>query len=123
MEKCFPDISVIRVEETKLNSDFKTEIFLVNDYQKQIRRDRNEFGGGLMQFVRKGVVCKRVSSFERPNIEIICSDLMVCKKRRAIFSIYRPPDASNLKLFFRERSSSLNSAMDKSRGWVTSIGR
>ena len=99
MEKCLPDILVI--EETKLNSDFKTEIFLVNNYQKPIRRDRNEFGGGLVQFVRKGVVCNGVSTFESPNIEIICSDLMVCKKRWAIFSIYRPPDASILELFFQ----------------------
>ena len=112
MEKCLPDIILV-IEETKLSSDFKTEIFLVNNYQKPIRRDRNEFGGGLMQFVRKGVVCNRVSTFESPNIEVICSDLMACKKRWAIFSIYRTPDASNLELFFRELSSSLNSAMDK----------
>ena len=111
--KCSKFSELLGLQNSKLNSDFKTEIFLVNNYQKPIRRDRNEFGGGLMQFVRKGVVCNRVSSFESPNIEIICSDLMVCKKRWAIFSIYRPPDASNLELFFRELSSSLNSAMDK----------
>ncbi len=111
VERCLPDILVI--EETKLNSDFKTEAFLIKNYQKPIRRDRNEFGGGLMQFVRKGVVCNRVSAFESPYIEIICSDLMVCKKRWAIFSIYRPPDASNLELFFRELSFFLNSALDK----------
>ena len=53
MERCLPDILVI--EETKLNSDLKTEIFLINNYQRPIRRDRNEFGGGLMQFVRNRV--------------------------------------------------------------------
>ena len=111
MERCLPDILVI--EETKLNSDLKTEIFLINNYQRPIRRDRNEFGGGLMQFVRKGVVCNRVSTFESPNIEIICSELMICKKRWAIFSIYRPPDVSNLEPFFRELSSCLNKALDK----------
>ena len=111
MERCLPDILVI--EETKLNSDFKTESFLINNYQKPIRRDRNEFGGGLMQFVRKGVVCNRVSALESHAIEVICSDLMVSKKRWVIFSIYRPPDVSNLDLFFRELSSSLNSALDK----------
>ena len=76
--------------ETKLSSDFKTEIFLVNNYQKPIRRDRNEFGGGLMQFVRKGVVCNRVLTFESPNIEVICSDLMVCK-RDGLFSAFTDP--------------------------------
>ena len=66
-----------------------------------------------MQFVRKGVVCNRASVLESHAIEIICSDLMVSKKRWVIFSIYRPPDASNLELFFRELSSSLNLALKK----------
>ena len=52
MERCLPDIMVI--EETKLSSEFKTESFLINNYQKPIRRNRNAFGGGLMQFIRKG---------------------------------------------------------------------
>ena len=51
MERCFPDTSVI--EETKLRSEFKTEFLLINKYLMPIRRDRNEFGGGLMQFIRK----------------------------------------------------------------------
>ena len=55
MERCLPDILVI--EETKLSSEFKTESLLINNYQKPIRRDRNEFGGGLVQFIRKGMVC------------------------------------------------------------------
>ena len=54
VEKFLPDILVI--EETKLNSEFKNKEFLMNNYQKPMRRDRNEFGGGLMQYVRKGVV-------------------------------------------------------------------
>ena len=39
MERCLLDVLVI--EETKINSDFKTDIFLVNNYQKPMRRDRN----------------------------------------------------------------------------------
>ena len=67
MERCLPD--------------FKTESFLIKNYQKPIRRDRNEFDGDLMQFIRIGMVCKQVSTFESPDIESICSDLIVCKKR------------------------------------------
>ena len=78
-----------------------------------MRRDRNEVGGGLMQFVRKGVVCNRVSTFESPIIEIICFELMMCKKKWANFGICRPPDASNLEPFFIKLSSCLNTALDK----------
>ena len=64
MEKCLLDVLVI--EETKINSDFKTDIFLVNNYQKPMRRDRNEYGGGIMLYARKGVVCNRVPALETP---------------------------------------------------------
>ena len=67
VERCLPDILVI--QETKLTSDFKTGSFLINNYEKPIRRDRNEYGGGLMLFIRKGVICKRGSTFESPSIE------------------------------------------------------
>ena len=59
------------------------------------------------------LVCNRVSTFENPAIECICSDLMVCKKRWIVFSANRPPESSNLELFFRELSFSLNSALDR----------
>ena len=61
VEKFLPDILVI--EETKLNSEFKNKEFFMNNYQTPMRRDRNEFGGVLMQYVRKGVVCSRVPMF------------------------------------------------------------
>ena len=64
----------------KLSSDFKTDTFLANNYQKPMRRDRNEFGGGIMLYVRKGVVCNRVSVLETPSLEPLCSELIVSKK-------------------------------------------
>ena len=88
VKKCLPDILVI--EETKLNSGFKTENFLINNYQKPIRHDRNEFGGGLMHFFRKGVVCNRVPAFESLNNELICPDLLVCKKKWIILAFTDP---------------------------------
>ena len=94
VEKFLPDILVI--EETKLNSEFKMKTFLMNNYQTPMRRDRNEFGGGLMQYVRKGVVCSRVPLFEVASLELICSELTVNKKKWIIYSIYRPPEPRDL---------------------------
>ena len=54
-----------------------------------------------------------MSTFENPEIEWICSELMVCKKRLVDFCVYRPPEASHMELFFRKLSSSLNSALEK----------
>ena len=111
VERCLPDILVI--EETKLSSDFKTENFLISNYQKPLRKDRNENGGGLMQFVRKGMVCNRIPSLEPQSLEIICSELVVNKTKWIIYSLYRPPEISNIDLFFENLSTSLNNALDK----------
>ena len=48
-ERCLPDILLI--EETKLNSVFKTDLLLINNYKSPTRLDRSEFGGGLMQYI------------------------------------------------------------------------
>ena len=96
-ERCLPDVLVI--EEIKLNEDFKTELFVMNNYQYPMRRDRNEFGGDIMQYVRKGVVCNRITAYETQNVESICSELIISKKRWMIFAVYRPPDSANLNSF------------------------
>ena len=53
----------------------------MNYYQKPLRRDRNEFGGGIMLYARKGVVCNCVPVLETPSLEILCSELTVSKKK------------------------------------------
>ena len=111
MERCLPDVLVI--EETKINSDFKTESFLVNNYQKPMRRDRNEFGGGIMLYARKGVVCNRVPTLETRSLELLCSEMIVNKKKWIVYSIYRPPESNNIDAFFSDLSITLNSALDK----------
>ena len=46
------------------------------------------------------------------SLELLCSELIVCKKKWIIFSVYRPPD-SNLDGFFANLSVSLNQALDR----------
>ena len=88
MERCLPDVLVIG--ETKISSDFKTETFLVNNYQKPMLRDRNEFGGGIMLYVRKGVVCNRVPVLETPSLELLCFELIV-SKRNGLSTVFTYP--------------------------------
>ena len=109
-ERCLLD--VLLIEETKLNSDFKTELFLINNYKSPIRLDRSEFGGGLMQYSRNGIICNWLPNFEVPSLELLCSELVVAKKKWIIYSIYRPPNAS-IETFFSDLSTSLNRALDQ----------
>ena len=65
-----------------------------------------------MQYIRNEILCKIVPCFESPTIELICSELTICKKKWVVFSFYRPPD-SNLEPFFRKIFKSVNVALNK----------
>ena len=108
-ERCLPDILLI--EETKLNSDFKTDLFLINNYKSPMRLDRSEFGGGSMQYTRNGIICNRVPTFEVSSLELLCPELVV-KKKWIIYSVYRPPNFK-LDTFFSHLSTSISRALDK----------
>ena len=46
------------------------------------------------------------------SLELLCSELVVAKKKWIIYSIYRPPNA-NIETFFSDLSTSLNRALDR----------
>ena len=45
------------ISETKLNEEFPNAQFLISNYEIKSRRDRNKHGGGLLEFIRKGIIC------------------------------------------------------------------
>ena len=104
-------LDYIVVSETKLNNEFPSAQLHISDYEIRARRDRNKHGGGLIEFVRKGIICKRQSSLETIQSECVCSELTFSKKKWIIFSIYRPPSTNNLAQFFHEMNISLNKVL------------
>ena len=48
------------VSETKLGSSFPSAQFRIGDYEIRNRRDRNKRGGGLIEFVKKRIITKRL---------------------------------------------------------------
>ena len=95
------------LSETELDESFTNTQFTLDGYEIRARRDRNEFGGGLIEYVRKGLICKRIAKYERKYNECICSEITFSKKKWAIFSIYRPPHVENLTDFLEEMTISL----------------
>ena len=71
--------------------------------------DKN--GGGLSEFARRGIICRGISDFELNFSECICSELTISKNRWLCFSIYRPPDSSNLPILIEQTSVSLSKAI------------
>ena len=84
----------------------------INNYEIRARRDRDKHGGGLIEFVRKGLICKRLRNYESLNIEVICSEATISNKNWVIFSVYRPQNYSNLLALFKELGKYLNMASE-----------
>ena len=108
------------VGETKLDDSFPSAQFFIDDYEIRARRDRNRNGGGLIEYVRKGLICKRIRQFETKTSESIASEVTVSKTKWFVLSIYRPPDASNLTSFFDELTTSLSNASSKYDSFIVS---
>ena len=100
------------ISETKLDNSFPNAQLTINNYEIRERRERDKHRGGLIKFVRKGLICKRLRKYESLNIEVICSKAIISNKNWVIFSIYRPPDYSNLLAFFKELGKYLNQASE-----------
>ena len=75
-------------------------------------------GGGIIEYVRRGVICKRLKDFETTISESICSQLVISKNRWFCMCIYRPPNYNNLSTFFGEITLSLKKAALKFENFV-----
>ena len=90
------------ISETKLDESFPNAQFKLNGYEVRARRDRDNHGSGLIEFVRQGFICKRLKKYEPNYSECMCSEFTTSKKKWICFSIYRPTSTENIKTFFEE---------------------
>ena len=95
------------ISETKLDESLPSAQFNISNYEIRNRRDRDKNGGGLIEFVRKGFITKRLKDYETQFCETICSEFTVSKKKWICFSVYRPPSYNNLIIFFEELTKSV----------------
>ena len=108
------DLETLVIAETKLNESFPNSQFAVDGYYSlgQFRRNRNEHGGGLMLFVKQGIPAKQIKTLESKDIEVICFEVNIAKRKRAIFNIYRP-SCKSIDHFFNELTKLIDLAINK----------
>ena len=63
-----------------------------------------------MLYKRNGTVCNRVPSFEDSSLELLCSELVIAKKKWIIYSFCCPP---NFNIETLLSNLSINRALDK----------
>ena len=70
-----------------MDERFPNAQFNLDVHEIMARRDRDKNGGGLVEFVRRGIICKRISDFELSFSECICSEVAISRSRWLCFSI------------------------------------
>ena len=58
------------VTETKLDKSFPSEQFLLHGFSEPFKLERNQFGGGLLVFLREDVPCSIL------NIKLLTSEAL-----------------------------------------------
>ena len=53
-------VDYFAISETKLDNSFPNVQLTINNYETRARRERDKHGGGLIEFVRKGLIYKRL---------------------------------------------------------------
>ena len=106
------------LSETKIDNSFPSARFSIPDYEIQARRDRHKNGGGLVEFVKKGLIFKQLKNFETSTTECICSEIIICKRKWLFFSIYRTRSNENLEVFVEELTNSFSKTSESHEHFI-----
>ena len=69
------------LSETKIDQNFPTAQFYIKEYEVRARRDRDKHGDGLIEFVKNGIISKRLKEYETKQSESICSEFTIANRK------------------------------------------
>ena len=113
--KSLPDILVFA--ETKIDNHFSNSQFLMENYFEPSRKDKTKNSGGIIEYIRKGIIRKRLESLELIEFESIASEITISKQKFYLLSFYRTErlenKLTNIKKFIQELYNILNKVTQK----------
>ena len=74
------DIDILIITETKLDKSFPNGQFLLHGYSEPFKLDRNQFGGGLLAFVREDMTCS-ILNIKQLTIEALSIEINLRKRK------------------------------------------
>ena len=109
------ELDILAVSETKLSDEFPNLQFNIEGYYDpaQLRKDRTIHGDGVIVYVKTGVPVKRVHALEPANLEVICFEITIAKRKWLIYSFYRSETFTQLPKFLEELKKSVDMAINK----------
>ena len=92
--------------ETKIDNQFLNSQFLKDNYFEPTRKDKTKNSGGIIEYIRKGIIRKRLESLELKEFESIASEITISKQKFYLLSFYRTERSenklTNIKKFIQE---------------------
>ena len=101
-EVFFNNIDVFFLSETKLDEPFPSNQLQIECY-KYFRLGRNCYGRGVCMYVNQDIATRRVEYNSLSNIESVCLELNLRKRKWLVIGIYKPPSYSEdafIKILF-----------------------
>ena len=93
-------IDILIIAETKTDSTFLLNQFVIQGYSKPYKFDRNRTGGGVFIYVREDIPSRESKIHNTPeDIEIIFIEVNLIKTRWLFCGCYHPPSQSD-QFFF-----------------------
>ena len=118
--KVLPDILVLA--ETKIDNHFKDSEFILDGYYRPLRNDFSSSSGGLIQYVRNGIIHSHKPEFELSNFESISTEFTFNKQKWLYLSFYRTErnqnKRENILNFFQQLNKSLEQITLKYENFV-----
>ena len=85
------DYDIIILAETKLDSSFPTDQFLMNSHKRPYRLDISKSSGGILVYINKNIASKQISSFKLPkDFQAVIFEINLNKNKWLIISTYNP---------------------------------
>ena len=101
-------IDIFILTKTKLDETFLTSQFLMDDFSKPYRFDRNKYGGGVMINTRDTIPSKILEKHSCPNnIECLFTELNFRKCKLLLCGTYHPP-SQNDEYYFNYLNKTLD---------------
>ena len=83
------------ISKIKLYCSFPSVQFNKGGYKLRNCRNRNKIGGGLIRFVKKPIIIKRLEDLETNLCEPLCHEIIISQKKWFCMSVCKPPPSSN----------------------------
>ena len=84
------------MSETKIDSSFPNRQLSEMSSYRSFRRDRNNFGGGLILYVKDDIPCKRLDIHDNStNSEVLFLEFYDKKRKWLLIGLYKPPSQND----------------------------